>query len=285
MALAEWRVRSPVPGDGLDEAEAARRQSQGLTNDQPDGTSRSVADILRGNLLTRFNAILGSLLVVGPIQDALFGIVLVTNAVIGIVQELRAKRTLDRLALVSMPRAQVVRSGQVRSVAVGDVVLGDTVQAEPGDQVVADGMVLSAQGLEVDESLLTGESEPVAKPAGSEVLSGGFVVAGTGRYEVTRVGADAYARRLADDARRFSLVRSELRRGIDTILRLVTWMIVPAGGDARLPARAGRRRQGHLRRRSPHRGGRRPPDRPGGRGRSGGWARSPRGRRRPGCRR
>jgi cation-transporting ATPase E len=190
MALVESRVRSPLSGAGLDDAEAARRHRQGLANTQPEGTSRSVADILRGNLLTRFNAILGALLVVvlvvGPIQDALFGIVLVTNALIGVVQELRAKRTLDRLALVSVPRARVVRSGVVRSLPVGDVVLGDTIEAEPGDQIVADGVVLAAHGLEVDESLLTGESEALAKPDGSEVLSGSFVVAGTGRYEVTR---------------------------------------------------------------------------------------------------
>ncbi len=232
MALVESRVRSPLPGAGLDDVEAARRHRQGLANTQPEGTSRSVAHILRGNLLTRFNAILGALLVVvlvvGPIQDALFGIVLVTNALIGVVQELRAKRTLDRLALVSVPRARVVRSGVVRSLPVGDVVLGDTIEAQPGDQIVADGVVLAAHGLEVDESLLTGESEAVAKGEGSEVLSGSFVVAGTGRYGVSRVGADAYARRLADDARRFALVPSELRRGIDTILRLVTWVIVPA---------------------------------------------------------
>lgn len=227
--------RSAPVGDvdtGLDEAEAVRRQRQGLANDQPEGTSRSLADILRANVLTRFNAILGALLVVvlvvGPIQDALFGVVLVSNAVIGIIQELRAKRTLDRLAVLHAPHAQVVRSGRVRPVPVADVVLGDVVQAEPGDQVVADGVVLAAHGLEVDEALLTGESEPVAKAPGTELLSGGFVVAGTGRYQVTRVGADAYARRLAEDARRFSLVRSELRTGIDTILRLVTWVIVPA---------------------------------------------------------
>ena len=217
---------------GLDEAEANRRHRQGLANDQPDGTSRSIGDILRGNILTRFNAILGSLLVVvlvvGPIQDALFGVVLVSNAVIGIIQELRAKWTLDRLALVHAPHARVVRSGRVRPVPVADVVLGDLVEAGPGDQVVADGVVVSARGLEVDESLLTGESEPVGKAPGVELLSGSFVVAGTGRYRVTRVGADAYARRLAEDARRFSLVRSELRSGIDTILRLATWAIVPA---------------------------------------------------------
>jgi hypothetical protein len=152
---------------------------------------------VRANVLTRFNAILGTLLAVvlliGAYRDALFGIVLVSNALIGIVQEVRAKHTLDRLTVLSAPRATVIRTGHARQVPVEEIVLDDVVELHPGDQVPVDGTVLSSAALEVDESLLTGEADPVLKQQGEQVLSGSFVVAGTGRLAATRVGADAYA--------------------------------------------------------------------------------------------
>jgi cation-transporting ATPase E len=216
---------------GLSSTEVARRVSAGRVNDVPDAPTRTMRQIIRANVFTRFNAILGAMLViivaVGPIQDALFGFVLVANAAIGIVQELRAKRTLDRLTLLTAPRARVLRDGEVREVGVGDVVLDDVLVARPGDEIVVDGDVVEARELEIDESLLTGEAHPVGKRPGDGVLSGAFVVAGTGRYRATRVGRDAYAVRLAEDARRFSLTRSELRSGIDRILVYVTFAIVP----------------------------------------------------------
>ena len=216
---------------GLDVAEAADRTARGLTNEAPAESSRSLGAIVRANVFTRFNAILGALLVViltiGPIQDALFGVVLVVNAAIGIAQELRAKRTLDRLSLLSAPNATVVRGGERHELAVGEIVLGDVVELTPGSQVVADGQVLAADALEVDESLLTGESVPEAKGEGDEVMSGSFVTAGRGWYRADKVGADAYANGLAAEARRFTLVRSELRQGTDQILRWVTWLILP----------------------------------------------------------
>jgi cation-transporting ATPase E len=193
--------------------------------------SRSVAEILRANLLTRFNFILGALLivilVVGPPQDALFGIVLVTNALIGIVQELRAKRTLDRLAILGAPRVRVIRNSSVAEIGVEQLVLDDLVVLRSGDQVVADGQVRDSTGLQADESLLTGESRPVDKAVGDALLSGSFVSSGSGRYQVTVVGTQAYASQLAAEARRFSLVRSELLDGINRILRYVTWAIAP----------------------------------------------------------
>ncbi len=219
------------PSRGLSSAEVAERVARGAVNDVPAAPTRTVAQIVRANVLTRFNALLGAMLVliaiVGPIQDALFGVVLVANALIGIVQELRAKRTLDRLTLLTAPKAQVVRDGGVRDVVPSDIVVDDVVALAPGSQIVVDGEVMVTDGLEVDESLLTGESETVHKRPGDRVLSGSFVAAGTGRSQATDVGADAYAARLAEDARRFSLTRSELRTGIDRILRYVTWAIVP----------------------------------------------------------
>src|SRR6516165_424815 len=225
-ALVSW-----TPPVGLSSAQVAERRARGLTNAGGERTSRSVAEILRANILTRFNLILGVLLAVilvwGELPDALFGIVLVTNALIGIVQEVRAKRTLDRLAVLSAPRVRVIRDGAPRDIAVEELVADDLVDLRAGDQLVADGVVRDSASLEADESLLTGESEPVDKQAGDRLLSGSFVVAGSGGYQATGVGAESYARKLAAQARRFTLVRSELVAGINQILRYVTWALPP----------------------------------------------------------
>ena len=223
-------VRRTGPG-GLTAADVADRERQGLVNRADERTSRSFIEIARANLLTRFNAILGTMfvliLVFGEAKDSLFGIVLVTNALLGIVQEWRAKRTLDHLAVLSAPKARVVRDDEVRDIAVEQVVLDDLLEIRAGDQLVADGIVYASDGMEIDESLLTGESEPLAKDVDADVLSGSIVVAGTGRFQATRVGADAYARRLATEARRFTLTRSELVDGTNRILQLVQWALVP----------------------------------------------------------
>src|SRR5258705_4789700 len=220
-----------TPPAGLSSAQVGERGLGGLTTGGGERTSRSVAEILRANIATRFNLILGVLLAVilavGQPQDALFGVVLVTNALIGIGQELRAKRTLDRLAVLSAPRVRVIRDGAPREVAVDEVVADDLVDLRAGDQLAADGVVRASASLQADESLLTGESEPVDKRAGDRLLSGSFVVAGSGGYQATGVGAEAYARKLAAQARRFAPVRSELVDGINRILRYVTWAIAP----------------------------------------------------------
>src|SRR5689334_15744305 len=220
-----------TPPTGLTSAQVAERVARGLMNAGGEHTSRSVAHILRANILTRFNLILGVLLAVilavGQPQDALFGVVLVANALIGIGQELRAKRTLDRLAVLTAPRVQVIRDGAPREVAVGDLVADDLVDLRTGDQLAADGVVRDSASLQADESLLTGESEPVDKRAGDRLLSGSFVVAGSGDYQATGVGAEAYARKLAAQARQFTVVPSELVAGINQILRYVTWAIPP----------------------------------------------------------
>jgi cation-transporting ATPase E len=217
---------------GLSDAEVAARHRDGRGNAVADRPSRTVGEILRANVLTRFNAILGALfvviVVVGPVQDGLFGIVVVANAAIGAAQEVRAKRTLDRLALVATGRCVVRRAGETRRVPPGDLVLGDLLLLGPGDQLVVDARTLEASGLEIDESLLSGESLPVAKQAGDLLLSGSFVAAGSGSAEVTAVGDASFARRLTTEARRFAPARSELTTGIDQVLRVVTWLIVPA---------------------------------------------------------
>jgi cation-transporting ATPase E len=216
---------------GLSSAEVAQRRLLGQVNGTGEQCSRSVAEILRANILSRFNLILGSLLMVilavGAPQDALFGIVLVVNALIGVGQELRAKITLDRLAVLSTPRVLVVRDGVRQDIGVAELVAGDLVILRPGDQLVADGIVTASADLQADESLLTGESDPVYKQAGDQLLSGSFVVAGSGHSQALGVGAEAYARKLAAEARQFALVRSELLEGVNRILRYVTWALGP----------------------------------------------------------
>ena len=202
------------------------RVAAGQTNDVVVRTSKTVTEIVRANVLTRFNFLLGVLLIAilatGRWQNGLFGLVIVANSGLGIVQELRAKRILDRLAVLNIPTARVLREGALSSVALGAVVLDDLIEVRAGDQVPADGVVVTSDGLEVDESLLTGESELVPKPTGTPVQSGSIVVSGIGRYQATAVGAEAYATRLAADARRFTLVHSELGAGTNQILRWIS---------------------------------------------------------------
>gem|GEM_PF-15190 len=218
---------------GLGPEDVLERVRAGQTNRVAERTSRTIADILRANLFTRFNALLGALLVVmlvvGSIRDALFGSVLVANALIGIIQELRAKRVLDRLSVLTAPTARVVRSARVAEVPIGAVVLDDIVEIGAGDQIVADGVVLASEGLEIDESLLTGEATPIPKPRGASLLSGSFVVAGHGRYRATAVGAGTYAHRIGAEARRYTPAHSEIQAGINQILRLITWALLPLG--------------------------------------------------------
>ncbi|MFE6050872.1 HAD-IC family P-type ATPase [Kitasatospora sp. NPDC056446] len=222
-----------LPGrrGGLTTAEVAERVTKGQVNDVPVRSSRSTREIVRANVFTRFNAIIGVMfgiiLVVGPIQDGLFGLVIVANTAIGIIQELRAKKTLDSLALIGEVRPQVRRDGAVRQIGVSEIVLDDTVLLGIGDKVIVDGEVTEADGLEIDESLLTGEPDPVLKQPGDPVMSGSFVVAGAGAFTATRVGREAYAAQLAEEASKFTLVKSELRSGIDSILRFITYLLVP----------------------------------------------------------
>ncbi|WP_052371878.1 HAD-IC family P-type ATPase [Amycolatopsis taiwanensis] len=218
---------------GLSAAEVAERVAEGRTNDVPARASRSAWEIVRSNVFTRINAIFAVLAVIvfstGYLLDGLFAVLIVANSIVGIVQELRAKRTLDRLAIVGQARPRVRRDGRAAELAPNEIVADDVIEMGPGDQIVVDGQVLAAGALEVDESLLTGESDPVMKVPGDPVMSGSFVVAGSGAYRATKVGREAYAARLAEEASRFTLVDSELRNGINTILKVITYLLVPAG--------------------------------------------------------
>ncbi|WP_425831013.1 HAD-IC family P-type ATPase [Streptomyces fractus] len=226
---------APIPmssrATGLTRAEVEERVARGEVNDVPVRSSRSVTDIVRANVFTRFNAIIGVLwvimLCVAPIQDSLFGFVIIANTGIGIIQEWRAKKTLDSLAVIGEARPTVRRDGVGAAVPTSEIVLGDLIEIGPGDKIVVDGACAEADGLEIDESLLTGEADPVLKQPGDEVMSGSFVVAGGGAFTATKVGREAYAAQLAEEASRFTLVQSELRSGISTILKYVQWMMIP----------------------------------------------------------
>lgn len=216
---------------GLTAAQVAQRVSLGQVNRVREQTSRSLAAIVRENVFTLFNAIIvGASVIVllfGHIQDGIFGGVMVINAVIGIVSELRAKRTLDALAIVDAPRACVVRDSSAQQIPAAEVVLDDVVSLGLGDQVPVDGEALEVNGLEVDESLLTGESRPVKKQAGDRLLAGTSVVAGAGAMRATAVGADVYAQGISAAARQFTRTVSEIQASINRVLQVVSFLLVP----------------------------------------------------------
>ena len=218
---------------GLTDAEVAQRVAEGKTNDVPTRAARSVSEIVRANVFTRINAILGVLFLIvlstGSLINGAFGLLIIANSGIGIIQEIRAKQTLDKLAIVGQAKPLVRRRSGSRALMPSEVVLDDIIELGPGDQIVVDGEILEEANLEVDESLLTGEADPIAKDAGDQVMSGSFVVAGSGAYRATKVGREAYAAKLAEEASKFTLVKSELRNGINKILQVITYMLVPAG--------------------------------------------------------
>ena len=222
-----------TPSTGLSAAEVRVRVAAGRTNAVQSRTSRTVPEIIRANVLTVFNGLLTTLFLLivltGRWQNALFGLVIVANSAIGVFQELRAKRTLDRLALLNVSRVRVVRDAVLDEIEADEIVTDDLVDVRAGDQVPADGSVTEASGLEIDESLLTGESEPVLKEPGSELHSGSIVVAGSGRFVASAVGAEAYAARLAAEARRFTLTRSELMAGTNRLLRWISLIMLIVG--------------------------------------------------------
>ncbi|CAN5157335.1 HAD-IC family P-type ATPase [soil metagenome] len=221
---------------GLTSAQARERAAAGHGNDFAARTSRTLWHILRSNLFSLFNAVaflsFGVLIALGAWSDALFGFFVIANVGIGVVQEFTAKRTLDRLALLNAPSTRVMRDGVVTEIPRTGVVLDDVVLLQAGDQLAADATVLHCRNLEIDESIITGEADPVIVAPGREVLSGSTVVAGTGTVRVVRVGADSFANTITADARRFSLVDSELRNGIMRVIRLITWALLPLAAIA-----------------------------------------------------
>ena len=218
---------------GLTAAQVAQRIADGRVNIVDDRNSRSLGSIIRANTFTYFNALIGGLwilmLVCAPLVDSLFGIVIVINTAIGIIQEYRAAQTLAKLSLVGQAQALVRRDGVDAEIPPNKIVLDDIIIVRTGDQMLVDAQVLQSHGLELDESLLTGEADPVPMEIGSAALSGSFAVAGSGLVQATKVGADSYASVIAAEATKFSVTNSELRNSIQRFIKLVSWALIPIG--------------------------------------------------------
>lgn len=217
---------------GLTTAEVEERTRAGRTNKATRTTGRTTWEIIRANVFTRINAMLGVLCVIvlatGSWINAAFGLLIIANSAVGIIQELRAKRTLENLKILSESRPRVIRDGEEREVAQHEIVEGDLIRVGSGDEIVVDGPLLSGS-LSMDESQLTGEADPVRHNPGDELLSGSFVKHGSGVFRAEKVGGESYAARLAAEASDFSLTDSVLMSGINSILRVITWLLIPTG--------------------------------------------------------
>jgi cation-transporting ATPase E len=222
---------SDFTATGLTSAEVAERVAAGLTNKQDTSSSRKLTSILRANFFTLFNAIVGgsflALLLLGQWKDALFGLAVISNILIGVIQEYRSKRTLDRISLLHAPHARARRNGELVDLKLEEIVMDDLLELRAGDQLLADAEVVYSDGLELDESILTGESEPVEKSIGNTVLASSAVSAGRGVARVTQVGSNTYASKITVEAKKFSLVASELRNAINKVIKWISWALLP----------------------------------------------------------
>lgn len=218
---------------GLTDDEVKFRVERGQVNKLAPAPSRTIWQMIRANFFNIFNGlnIVLALLVIiaGSPKNAIFAGVIIVNSIIGVVQELNAKKTLENLSLLSMARAKVLRNGIEKDLLIEELVVDDIVCLVSGDQVLADCEVVNSEELEVDESMLTGESEPVYKKEGDTLLSGSFIVAGEGHARVTKVGEETYSSKLADEARKFKIVNSELQTSISKIIKILLVLIVPLG--------------------------------------------------------
>ena len=231
--MGSWKT----PDSGLTQQQVQQRIELGHVNELPPTSGRSVWDIIRANVFTRINGILAVLFAVvlytGSIVNGAFGLLIIANSIVGIIQELRAKRTLDKLSIVGRAKPMVIRDGEpAREIDRESVVLDDLIEVGPGDQIVVDGILRYASDVAVDESSLTGESDAVDKSVGDMVYSGSSVVVGSARYQATKVGKEAYAAKLAAEANKFTLTDSQLFRGINKILTYISWILIPVGALA-----------------------------------------------------
>lgn len=231
--MGSWET----PDSGLTQQQVQQRIKSGQINELPPTSGRSVRDIIRANVFTRINGILAVLFAVvlytGSIVNGAFGLLIIANSIVGIVQELRAKYTLDKLSIVGRAKPMVIRDGKpAREIDRESVVLDDLIEVGPGDQIVVDGILRYASDVAIDESSLTGESDAIHKSVGDMVYSGSSVVVGSARYQATKVGKEAYAAKLAAEANKFTLTDSQLFRGINKILTYISWILIPVGALA-----------------------------------------------------
>ena len=223
--------------EGLSDEEVRERIAAGKVNGEQTVRTKSVAQILRSNILTFFNFvfIVLAVLLAGFVPTGMDGIgnfgfliLIVFNTLVGIVQELRAKRTMDRLSLLSAPKAVVVREGETREIAIEDIVLDDITELSAGRQVCADGIIVEGS-CEVNESLVTGEPDAIVKNVGDRVISGSFVVSGKAKCRVEHVGADNFVMKISSGAKYFKKPTSEIWRSLMLIVKVMSIVIVPVG--------------------------------------------------------
>ena len=219
----------PAAEQGLSSAEAEARLRK--LGSPPEDSSRSTSSIVAANVFTLFNGIIGVFFVLdlglGLYADSLFGVIAIVNSYIGIRQELNAKATLDELAVLVAPHAQVIRDGAPIELLAEEIVPGDVIRVGPGDQLVADGEAIASRGLTVDESLLTGEADGIRKDAGDRLLSGSFCVSGSGHYVVDAVREQSYAGKLAGEARAFRHPPSPLQNEVNRVIVACTYVMLP----------------------------------------------------------
>lgn len=218
---------------GLSKEQVMERVRKGEVNIIPKAPSRTIGQIIRANLFTNFNILNGVLAIIviiaGSLKNAMFALVIITNTLIGVLQEIRAKKIIESLSLINKAHVKVIREGKEEEIDIQNLVLDDIMKLDPGDQVLADGKLVFGENLEVDESLLTGEGDPVLKKEGDILLSGSFVVAGSGFVLATKVGKDTYAAKLADEAKKFKLINSELQKSVNKIFKVIIWLVIPIG--------------------------------------------------------
>lgn len=229
---ATTAVEMPEIGaTGLTPKEVVQRIESGQSNAVKTSSSRSVQDIVRANVFTLFNGIIFAamvlVLITGSWRDAVFGFVIIINTGIGIVTELRAKRTLDRLSILVASDFLVHRDGRDVEVPHNEIVLDDLLWIRAGEQVPADGQIIQTWGLELDESMLTGESRTVRHKVGEQVYSGATAVSGMALVKVNAVGSHSYAATLTAQAKVYKKTVSDLNKGINTILKFMTFLVVP----------------------------------------------------------
>ena len=237
MEAASQQPRSlaPIAGGallaGLTDEEAAARRARGEGNVAPPATGRSYWQILRENLFTFINITLFglgfALALLGRWLDAIVSTcVILTNVVVSVVQEVRAKQTLDKIALLTRPQVTLIRSGQEREAPPDEIVIGDILKVGPGDQIVVDGKVVGDGRMSVDESQLTGESNLIEKKEGDPVYSGSFCVSGSAYYVTEKVGTQSLANQITAGARAFRRVLTPLQGQINLVIRIVLLIVI-----------------------------------------------------------
>lgn len=216
---------------GLTSKEVKQRVKEGKVNHIPKAPSRTIPQIIRANLFTRFNAInfilAAVIILAGSPKNAIFVGVIIVNTLIGVIQEIKARYTLEKLSVISMAHAKVLRDGEIKEIPIEEIVLDDVLYLETGLQVLADGDAVYSNGLEIDESMLTGESDAIAKHSGGKLLAGSFVVAGDGYAVVRKVGKETYSSTLAEEAKQFKIINSELQAAINKIFKVIMWIVPP----------------------------------------------------------